>query len=56
MTEKDAKEATRRPYASPRLVEHGTIEALTATFTVGPKVEKHPLIGKKGSKIRPKPH
>lgn len=43
----------KSPYVAPRLVVHGTIEALTAVGA-GNKQEKHPLEFKKGSKIRPK--
>ena len=45
----------RKPYVSPRLIEHGTVESLTETGVVFMHVEKHPLLWQKGSKIRPKP-
>lgn len=47
------REGQKKPYLAPRLVVHGTVEAITTTFTFGKYVEKHPL--KPGSKIRPKP-
>lgn len=54
MSHPDAREPARRPYVTPRLVEHGTIEALTAIGATT-KQEKHPIDFMKGSKIRPKP-
>jgi hypothetical protein len=46
------EEPERKPYRAPSLVVHGPIEVVTAT---GPttKLEKHPMDGKKGSRIRP---
>ena len=48
----EPKEAQRRPYSSPTLTEHGSVERLTQ-IGIGNKVEKHPF--KPGSKVRPKP-
>lgn len=45
--------AQRKPYGTPRLIVHGSIEAITETGSTQ-KQEKHPLDFKKGSKIRPK--
>jgi hypothetical protein len=46
------EEPERKPYRAPSLVVHGPIEVVTET---GPtmKQEKHPMDGRKGSKIRP---
>ena len=44
--------ARRKAYRAPRLMVHGSVEAITGTGATR-KVEKHPLDFKKGSKIRP---
>ena len=45
-------ETPRRPYRTPRLTVHGSVESITRTGSTR-KQEKHPLDFKKGSKIRP---
>jgi hypothetical protein len=52
MMEQRATAARRKLYRAPRLIVHGSIEAITETGSTL-KQEKHPLDFKKGSKIRP---
>lgn len=54
MAHRTASRPARRPYATPRLIEHGTVESLTEGTLGGGTFEKHPLPWKKGSKIRPR--
>jgi hypothetical protein len=52
--EQRATAPQRKLYRTPRLIVHGSIEAITETSNPSPMVEKHPMELKKGSKIRPR--